>query len=308
MRSQFGFAGRQAPRQRSGFTLIELLVVVAIIAVLIAILLPSLGRARSNARTTACAANLHSIGQVTTIYANLFARLPWGDYNTGNSATSARWADLLLNAVSSNSGSTYNGGSATNNLNSSFHKALICPEVPPSSTQLGAATPQSIVQYGTHPLAEIDYSYVNNHSIPVTNLPLKPEQIPHNDLAINWDAALSLVNGAWKVKSDTAASDYIDNKAFLNQSAHLMNPDPAFPLQNSIDMTPGNGGATATNTDDATGGSINATNIRFRHSSNTKANVLFIDTHVEAYTLNTNAAANSPNKTDFMRRYIIINP
>jgi prepilin-type N-terminal cleavage/methylation domain-containing protein/prepilin-type processing-associated H-X9-DG protein len=54
---------------RCGFTLIELLVVVAIITVLVAILLPALGSARETAKTTACAANLRSIGQGIAFYA-----------------------------------------------------------------------------------------------------------------------------------------------------------------------------------------------------------------------------------------------
>jgi prepilin-type N-terminal cleavage/methylation domain-containing protein/prepilin-type processing-associated H-X9-DG protein len=56
-------------RRRSGFTLIELLVVVSIIALLIAILLPSLARAKNNAKKTACASNMHQIGVALNTYA-----------------------------------------------------------------------------------------------------------------------------------------------------------------------------------------------------------------------------------------------
>ena len=53
-----------------GFTLIELLVVVAIIALLVAMLLPSLGRARDQARTVACLANLRGTTLVLNYYTN----------------------------------------------------------------------------------------------------------------------------------------------------------------------------------------------------------------------------------------------
>ena len=53
-----------------GFTLIELLVVVAIIALLVAILVPSLNRAREQAKKVVCLSNLHQIGVAVHCYTN----------------------------------------------------------------------------------------------------------------------------------------------------------------------------------------------------------------------------------------------
>ncbi len=53
---------------RRGFTLIEVLVVVAIIALLISILLPSLSRAREQARSAACATNLRQLCSAENLY------------------------------------------------------------------------------------------------------------------------------------------------------------------------------------------------------------------------------------------------
>jgi len=70
----------ESPRvwRRPAFTLIELLVVVAIIALLVAILLPSLSRAREQARAVKCSSNLHQLAMATTYYAQDNAnRLPY---------------------------------------------------------------------------------------------------------------------------------------------------------------------------------------------------------------------------------------
>jgi len=58
-----------AQMKARGFTLIELLVVVAIIALLVSILLPSLSRAREQARRAVCLSNLHQCGVGFSQYA-----------------------------------------------------------------------------------------------------------------------------------------------------------------------------------------------------------------------------------------------
>lgn len=65
--------GRRTGR---GFTLIELLVVVSIIALLISILLPSLSRAREQAKLVACQANISSVGKTFILYLFDLNKLP----------------------------------------------------------------------------------------------------------------------------------------------------------------------------------------------------------------------------------------
>lgn len=54
---------------QNAFTLVELLVVISIIALLIAILIPSLKKARAQAKNVVCMSNLHAIGVGSSTYA-----------------------------------------------------------------------------------------------------------------------------------------------------------------------------------------------------------------------------------------------
>jgi prepilin-type N-terminal cleavage/methylation domain-containing protein/prepilin-type processing-associated H-X9-DG protein len=79
---------------RSGFTLVELLVVIGIIALLIGILMPALTRAREQANTVKCGANLHTIGIALTMYVNQYNAYP-GHASLVAGTTAAIWPTRL---------------------------------------------------------------------------------------------------------------------------------------------------------------------------------------------------------------------
>lgn len=83
-----------------GFSLIELLVVIAVIAFLVAILLPSLQRAREDARRTVCLANLKHLG------AGMFT------YSSVNREKGPQTVPLFVNGLAVG----YQGKSAPRNL------------------------------------------------------------------------------------------------------------------------------------------------------------------------------------------------
>ncbi len=77
----------RAGGDHSGFTLIELLVVVAIIALLISILLPSLSKARAQARSTLCGSRISQLCQALLLYAN--------DYDGGLPFVGRGWENAI---------------------------------------------------------------------------------------------------------------------------------------------------------------------------------------------------------------------
>src|SRR3989442_3428230 len=81
------FSIRSISLPAAAFTFIELLVVNAIIAMLAALLLPSLSRAKEQAKITQCLSNLRQIGVAVKIYVGEnggifppFANKPWSNH------------------------------------------------------------------------------------------------------------------------------------------------------------------------------------------------------------------------------------
>jgi prepilin-type processing-associated H-X9-DG protein len=116
-------------RRRRGFTLVELLV-------LIGILMPALTRAREQANTTKCGANLHTIGIALTMYVNQYNAYP-GHASLVAGTTAAIWPTRLR--------------AYTNNDHGVFHcpsqeAGFEWPKIPPA-TGLKATTNDSKFGY-----------------------------------------------------------------------------------------------------------------------------------------------------------------
>jgi prepilin-type N-terminal cleavage/methylation domain-containing protein len=79
-------------RRKSAFTLIELLVVVAIIALLISILLPSLAKAKEQAKAAVCMSNLRQLALVMGMYRQDNKGYFPGDHKEGAGGSYITWA------------------------------------------------------------------------------------------------------------------------------------------------------------------------------------------------------------------------
>ena len=134
-----------------GFTLIEMMIVVAIIAILVAILVPNFIRARAQAQTAACEANLKEIATILELYQTDHQQYPSGANTAVTTADTDLAPYLKQNPVDPvNPSGTYeftvsNGGAG----DASY--TIICPgqHDPGTMGAIGGTTGNTHIQYSS---------------------------------------------------------------------------------------------------------------------------------------------------------------
>ena len=306
---------------KRGFTLIELLVVISIIALLIALLLPALARAKEEALTTACNANMHSLGEMLVEYENTYeGAIPFGNsYNSSYGLYAPFDWDISLAAfnqgvdpvryVQWNNAETQGYPVQTASA-SAFIGTFDCPASDIKVIQGPNWDPSGIGWYWSSYAANPNYFYTYlqgqswhpNPSCKASNV-----QNPGVAIAIGDATQTSTWGGSWPIMSD-----WTQNIASPGHGAEPYASDPTY-------LAPANGfipGET-TNQDIVPAAQINnVTGMRYRHMQDTpntgEANALFFDGHAETLPINNNvagAAVTSPsaNGTRGLRIENIVN-
>lgn len=282
-----------ANRRSTGFTLVELLVVIGIIALLISILLPTLNKARSRAKDLSCQANLRSIGQVCLIYVSENkGSFPYGNYYTPANPTTwaytgtnpspifVSWVSVLdsiarKKAFNDNTYYTYQSGDA-NRWNPMFR----CPT--------GEEVFPHILAYACNhiifPAPDTDRATMTSPLNLFLRRPAKITELKKPTILVHDQALAAGLENSFGYLENFDIDDewmWLGNQSLNYQQFRFSIDGKLFTTATFIQPNaPLNFTSSWKNIDGLTGYPYQG-NIRFRHTSNKTANLLWSDGHVD---------------------------